>query len=144
MSPLITIYMGWDEQAESVEPDKEEWLEQQETTQPYLIVPGAEQANKVDEHLIKVQKWLETLTRPDKMTDTEYKTFMRYCTEFFIFNEWLWCKDTKGQHKMVIAQEQQLFLMASAHNDIGHHSFYVMNALLMEWYWWPFMAQDIN
>ena len=88
-----------------MEPDKEERLEQQETTQPYSIVPGTEQANKVDEHLIKVQKWLETLTRPDKMTDTEYKTFMRYCTEFFIFNERLWCKDTKGQHKMVIAQE---------------------------------------
>ena len=144
-SPPITIYMGWDEQEESVEPDEEEQQEQQEMTQPYSIIPRTEQVNKADKCLIKVQQWwLETLIRPNEMTDAEYKTFMRYCTEFFIFKKHLWHKDTKGQHKMVIAQEQRLFLMASAHNDIGHHSFYVMNALLMEWYWWPFMAQDIN
>ena len=31
-----------------------------------------------------------------------------------------------------------------AHNDIGHHGFYAMNALRTERYWWPFMVQDIN
>ena len=45
---------------------------------------------------------------------------------------------------MVIVQEQQLFLIASAHSDIGHHGFYATNALITEQYWWPFMAQDIN
>ena len=88
-----------------MEQDEEEQLEQQEMTQPYSTVPRTEQANKADKHLIKVQKWLETLARPDKVMDAEYKMFMRYCTEFFIFKEQLWNKDMKGQHKMVITQE---------------------------------------
>jgi hypothetical protein len=77
------------------------------------------------------------------MTDAEYKTFMRYCTEFFVFNSRLWRKDTRGQHKIVIPQERRLFLISSAHNDVGHHGYYATHALLAERYWWPFMAQDI-
>ena len=34
--------------------------------------------------------------------------------------------------------------MKSAHNDVGHHGFYATHALLLERYWWPHMAQDIN
>ena len=49
--------------------------------------------------------WLETLQWPDRMLDPEYKMFMWYCTEFFVSSRKLWCKDSKGQHKMVIAKE---------------------------------------
>ena len=44
---------------------------------------------------------------------------------------------------MVVPQEHRLFLLSSAHNDVGHHGFYATNALLSERYWWPAMAQDI-
>src|SRR5271156_1247729 len=33
--------------------------------------------------------------------------------------------------------------MSTAHNDVGHHGFFVTNALITERYWWPHMAQDI-
>ena len=55
----------------------------------------------------------------------------------------LWRKDQKGNHKVVVAEGRRLFLLAAAHNDVGHHGFYVTNALLSERYWWPMMLQDI-
>jgi len=69
---------------------------------------------------------------------------MRYCTEFFVFNDRLWRKDSRGQHKLVIPQERRLFLITAAHNDVGHHGYYATNALLTERYWWPQMGQDIT
>ena len=51
---------------------------------PYSIVPRSDTAKLADEKLSKVQHWLETLECPSSMTDSQYKTFMRYCTEFFI------------------------------------------------------------
>ena len=97
----------------------------------------------MDDKLVKVKKWLETLERPDSMTNSEYKSFMRYCTEFFILNGRLWRKDSKGHHKVVVSPERRLFLISSAHDDVGHHGFYATNALLIERYWWPSMGQDI-
>ena len=78
------------------------------------------------------------------MLDPEYKTLMWYCTEFFVSSRKLWHKDPKGQHKMVVAKEQWMFLITTAHNNIGHHRFYATNALLSEQYWWPHMSQDIS
>lgn len=70
---------------------------------------------------------------------------MHYCTEFFLSGEGdrLWRKDPQGTHKIVIPQECHLFLISSAHDDIGHHRFYATNVLLVERYWWPAMAQDV-
>ena len=49
----------------------------------------------------------------------------------------------KGNHKVVIPEECCLFLIATAHNDVGHHGFFTTNALLTEQYWWPAMAHNI-
>ena len=54
-----------------------------------------------------VRQWLHMLDRLMDMTDEEYKTFMRYCTEFFLAgkDDRLWRKDSRGAHKIVIPQE---------------------------------------
>ena len=146
-SPPISIYLEQTNQdsdhEEAEDPDdQEEPKSKEDTTATYSSVPRSENAIKADARLTEVQHWLETLERPESMTDPEYKTFMRYCTEFFVFNHRLWRKDAKGQHKMVIPQDRRLFLITSAHNDVGHHGFFATNSLLTERYWWPNMAQD--
>jgi integrase-like protein/reverse transcriptase-like protein len=114
-------------------------------TTPYTIIPRSETALATDKRLQNVREWLQTLERPVELSDAEYKTFMRYCTEFFLSGDEdrLWRKDAKGTHKIVIPQERRMFLITSAHDDVGHHGFYATNALLAERYWWPAMAQDI-
>ena len=111
----------------------------------YKDVPRSAKAVSADLRIRSVRQWLRTLDRPKDITDEEYKTFMRYCTEFFLAGEddRLWRKDSRGAHKIVIPQERRLFLISSAHNDVGHHGFYATNALLAERYWWPAMGQDV-
>src|ERR1700678_1563036 len=69
---------------------------------------------------------------------------MRYCMEFVIISNRLWHKHPQGQHKMVVPCNQHLFLITSAHNNVGHHGVYATNALLTEHYWWPSMSKDIK
>ena len=142
-SPPISCYITDTIREESLEPEDAPPILNQDPSTPYSIVPRSDTAKATDDKLFKVRSWLETLERPPSMKDTEYKTFMRYCTEFFVSDGRLWRKDSKGHHKVVVAQERRLFLVSSAHNDVGHHGFYATNALLVERYWWPGMAQDI-
>jgi Integrase zinc binding domain len=136
-SPPVTMYVH-----KAVHRDTPEAVAQEEG-QSYDNVPHSEKAKKADDRLEMVQDWLETLQRPDNMKDAGYKTFMQYCMGFFISHRKLWEKDSRGQHKMTVTKEQQLFFITLAHNNIRHHGFYVTNALFMEQYWWLHMAQDI-
>lgn len=114
----------------------------------YADVPRSENARAADAKLGIVKDWHKTLEWPAGMAelpDSEYKSFLRYCTEFFVSDEdRLWKKCPRGNHKVVVLEDRRLFLMASAHDDIGHHGFYATNALLVERYWWPQMKQDIS
>ena len=113
----------------------------------YKDVPRSELAKTADAKLDLVKMWHETLEWPGDpmaLTDGEYKSFMRYATEFFVSDEGrLWRKDAKGNHKVVVSKERRLFLITSAHDDVGHHGFYATHALLAERYWWPQMAQGL-
>jgi hypothetical protein len=109
----------------------------------YGTVPRSDQAIKADDRVCAVQKWHTDLHRPPKMTDTKYKTFVCYCTEFFIDGSHLWQKNRKGEHQLVIAQDRRLFILSSAHDDAGHHRYFATHAHIVLRYWWPFMGSDI-
>ena len=141
-APPVTCFIIENNHQETPEPDQQE--AEEENPSNYDIVPRSEAASKADARLLKVKPWLDTLQRPDGLSDDEYRTFMRYCTEFFVSDNRLWRKDAKGQHKTVIFQERRLFIISVAHNDTGHHGFYATNALVSERYWWPHMTQDIS
>jgi hypothetical protein len=53
----------------------------------YSLIPWSVQAVINDTCLLKVFKWLQDLIHPSCLSDTEYATFMWYCTEFFIDEE---------------------------------------------------------
>ena len=141
-SPPVTCFVTTIEQGNSAEPTRGVDDDDDRQTS-YDIVPRTEAAITADARLAKVQTWLETLERPVEMTEKEYNTFMKYCTEFFILGARLWRKDVKRQHKIVVQQDKRLFLISSAHDDVGHRGFYATNSLLTERYWWPMMAHDI-
>ena len=107
---------------------------------PYSIVPRLDAAVAADKRMEKVRWWLETLEWPAAMTDMEYKSFMQYSTEFFISGNRLCWKDPQNCY----SQDCQLFLILSAHDDVGHRGFYAMNSLLSNRYWWPMMSHDIG
>jgi hypothetical protein len=52
----------------------------------YTLAPRSAQAKIDNSSLLKVFQWLQDLRRPDDLSDTEYATFVRYCTDFFVDN----------------------------------------------------------
>jgi hypothetical protein len=68
----------------------------------YTLAPQSAQAKVDDSRLLKVFQWLQDLRQPDGLSDAEYATFVRYCTDFFVDDNRLWCKDSHGAHKLVI------------------------------------------
>jgi hypothetical protein len=146
-APTISCYVI--EAPRDISPISDDEEEQGRQTTTYADVPRSESAIAIDAKLEIVKTWHQTLAWPvdlQELTDSEYKAFMRYCTEFFVSGEddRLWRKDAKGNHKVVVPQARRIFLIVSAHNDVGHHGFYATNALLTERYWWPSMAHDIS
>ena len=118
-------------------------LDVEDTHDPYTIIPRSDAAHKADNRIRLVQQWHTDLHRPPDLSDSEYETFLRYCTEFFVDTAQLWRKDRKGEHKLVVAQDRRMFIMATAHDDTGHHGYFATHALITLRYWWPFMGSDI-
>jgi len=125
--------------------DDEEDFDRTTISQPdtYNTVPRTERAQKADNCIRLVLEWHNALQRPADMTDAEYEAFLRYCTEFFVDSDRLWHKDRKGEHRLVVSQDHCMFILASAHDDMGHHSYFATHAHIALRYWWPFMGNDI-
>ena len=104
-APPITIFLNESAREDSPAPER------QEENVTYDIVPRLPKARQADDWLEEVKNWLEMLERPKDMDDTTYKTFMRYCTEFFLHNNKLWHKEANRRHKLVIIQERRLLLI---------------------------------
>ena len=98
----------------------------------YDDVPRTELAVKEDARLLQVRKWLQDLIRPSELSDAEYSTFMRYCTEFFVDEGRPWQKDSHGAHKLIVWPERRLNVMRQAHDDIGHKGIYLTRASVSE------------
>ena len=126
-TPLILCYITntpWEDSPQ---------IQDKDPPTPYSAVQWSEGAKAADLRLEKAQHWLEMLERPPSLSDSEFKSFICYCTKFFVSDGRLWHKNpTKGHHKVIVPQERCLFLISSAHDNIKHHRFYATNALLAE------------
>lgn len=109
----------------------------------YSIIPRSDLARAADKRILIVKQWHEDLRRPKDMSDADYPTFLRYCTEFFLDADRLWRKDRKGEHKLVIPQDRRMFILTTAHDDSGHHGYFATHALITLRYWWPLIGNDI-
>ena len=124
--------------------DDEPTAQSQNNDMDYSMVSRSDAARKDDERILKVRKWHEDLQRPPDLSDSQYDTFLRYCTEFFVSSDRLWCKDPRGEHKLVVPPARRLFILAAAHDQVGHHGFFATNANISLRYWWPHMGTDIS
>jgi transposase InsO family protein len=121
-------------------------LSEEDTSSPedsYDLVPRSEHAKSDDIRLLKVRKWLTDLVQPDKLSDAEYTTFLRYCTEFFLDDDRLWKKNAQGAHKLIVNPPSRLETIRSAHDQVGHKAVYATHAIVSQRFWWPNMKADI-
>ncbi|ETW78933.1 hypothetical protein HETIRDRAFT_453476 [Heterobasidion irregulare TC 32-1] len=110
----------------------------------YSDIPRLQKALEAEERLWLVRDWHRTLVRPPSLSDSEYATFLQYCTEFFIAADKLWRKDSHGRHKIIAARSSRIAILTAAHDDVAHKGFYATTALVAKRFWWPHMRQDIS
>jgi hypothetical protein len=106
-------------------------------------VPRSDLAKTDDQCLLLVRKWHTDLQHPEHLSDTDYASFLWYCTEFFLDRETLWRKDSQGAHKIVTVPNKQMEIMRNVHDEVGHKGFYPTRALVWEQFWWPHLQADI-
>ena len=148
-TPSVSCYVMEPECEITPDPDVTKEDKANNPSTPYSDIPRSVTAEAAEKRLYAVKYWHTNLEWPmdlAELPDAEYKAFMRYCTEFFVTedDDRLWRKDCKGNHKVVVPEERRMFLLVSAHDDIGHHGVYATNALLSERYWWPAMVLDVT
>ena len=87
----------------------------------YTVVPRSAKSQKMDERLHTLHDWFVTMQCPDNITDSVYTALLRYSTHFFTKGSCLWKNDPQGHHKVVIDPSKWLPMLATAHDDLGHH-----------------------
>ena len=100
--PQISLFVGTQSLSEE---------EIHSSSDSYDIVPRTEFTKSDDLCLQKVYKWLQDLARPADLSDSDYTTFIRYCTEFFVDSNRLWRKDMQGSHKLMAFPDRHLEIL---------------------------------
>ena len=132
--------------------DFDEWLD---TTYAFLTtvsaytheseeLPQTEKDKKREEKLERVRNFLDELKRPDGMSDSEFKEFVKYATTFFTRNGSLWRKRSNGEHQVIPNRERRLSLIREAHDELGHKGVYSVRLRLLSRFWWPALNTDVK
>ncbi|ETW85592.1 hypothetical protein HETIRDRAFT_100769 [Heterobasidion irregulare TC 32-1] len=98
----------------------------------YSDIPHTSTAILADDQIVAVRKWHSDLTCPSGLSNAEYTTFLRYCTEFFLASDKLWKKDVQGRHKLITLPTHHISILALAHNDVAHKGFFATCILIIQ------------
>jgi len=111
----------------------------------YENVPRSNRANLEDARLLDIREWLENpMVNPPHAESSEARLrFMRYASNFFVFEDKLWRKRASGAHQLVIVRALRMRVLESCHNDVGHKGVFATCAHILERFWWPNLSEDV-
>jgi hypothetical protein len=107
-------------------------------------IPHSQQASAANDCPTKVEEYLQVLMCQQGLSDSDFCKFMQYSSEFFFSNGKLWRRDTHGEHKIVVLKEKRYELLKEVHDILGHKKIYAMWMQPLEYFWWPFLDQDVK
>ncbi len=104
----------------------------------------SEYAKMLDRQLAKVIQWHANPTKClDGFTDNQYRNFICYVKNFVVDKGKLYRQDMESEYKLVIYPECRMYIMKTAHDQLGHHGMYATKMLIKERFWWPEIERDI-
>jgi hypothetical protein len=95
-------------------------------------IPCSPRASAADVHLAEVEEYLQVLTHPQGLSDSDFCKFMQYSSGFPFSNGKLWRHDTHGKHKIVVPKEERYELLKEVHDILGHKKIYAVRMQLLE------------
>ena len=99
-----------------------------------------------DARLPFIKEWLTNpLVRNPTLDEREFRKIVRAATHFFVTEDGrLYKRGIDSAHKLVVEQNQRMYLMEASHDSLGHRGFYATKTLVGERFWWPEMERDIS
>ena len=107
------------------------------------MIPWNMSVVQADKKLELMHEWLTFRSRPDGVTNLEYKSLTKYAEQFFVNDGGMWCCDIQGTHKWILYQNRHIKAIHAAHDDTRHRRYYAMHTLVAEHYWWPILRHNI-
>lgn len=108
------------------------------------VLPSANDQSPVNRKLRAVRTFLETLTRPEGLTEEAFRSFVRYSSDFFVQDNKLWKRVSNGRHQVVVRSHHRLDIIKQAHDELGHKGYHATSVLIRERFWWPQIGADIK
>jgi len=103
----------------------------EEDSEEYDKVPHTKKAQDEDQKLAAVWIWHRDLVCPNGVSNSTYKTFLQYVTQFFVDSDRMWKKNTHGLHQLVIGPMDHLQVLSQIHDNLGHQGFYATQAAIL-------------
>jgi len=107
------------------------------------MIPRSNKAKAKDDELKRVAKFLVDPTQQEGMNTKELKVLIRKASGFFVVDGWLWKKDPRMRHKLVLEEGKQLGILSQVHNKLGHKGIFTTRTCILECFWWPYFDDDV-
>ncbi|KAJ2911441.1 hypothetical protein MD484_g8972, partial [Candolleomyces efflorescens] len=109
-----------------------------------VLIPRSEKAQAQDQRVQAVKQYLESLVRPQGLSDAAYQSLVRYSFEFFVLGGKLWRKVATGAHQLYVPEDRRYSIVQQAHDELGHKGVFTVRARLLARFWWPFLVEDVK
>jgi hypothetical protein len=109
-----------------------------------MMPPLGEKLKERDEGLRQIQKFLEKLEMPGRLSEKKWTAFLKQASQFFVKENKLWRKVYSGRHQVIIMDRRERYLvLVKAHDQLGHKGFFMTCQTLVDWFWWPHIDDNI-
>jgi hypothetical protein len=108
------------------------------------VIPRGSRAQAADERVQLVDRYLRSPLEPLPLSADALRGFLRYASDFFLYDDKLWRRGIGGAHQLVIAPERRLHFLRQAHDELGHKGKYAARKHLLLRFWWPYLDLDVS
>jgi len=108
-----------------------------------IIIPWSNKTKAKDDKLKRVMKFLVDPIQQEGMNTKELKILIRKASSFFVVDGWLWKKDPRMRHKLVVEEVKQLGILKQVHNKLGHKGIFTTCTHILECFWWLYFNDNV-
>jgi len=109
-----------------------------------IEIPRSSKADLRDAKLSIIRRFLTTLQRPPKLSDQEYRQFIRQAQNYFVVDKKMFRKNRDTPPQLVPEPGNRLHLITYAHDHLGHKGVFATTRNLLIRFWWPHINEDMR
>jgi hypothetical protein len=110
-----------------------------------ILPPRDSKADAADDRVCLVELYLREPLTSLPFESRRLQGFLRYASEFFLFDDRIWRRGQEGAHQLVIMDKtRRASLLQQAHDSLGHKGKLATRQQLLRRFWWPHLDADVS